>query len=452
MSVSVEIISSLSRRLTIKVPAEQVREKVKAQLARISQKAKIDGFRPGKIPASVIEKRFGALAHSEAIDELLQSSLRKALLDENLHPATQPVVQSLKAEPNMPLEYNVTFDIFPEIKLVPLSDVTLEKLIVPIEEADVDQVLQQMRQLHVLWEDVQRPAQVGDRITVDIQGMLNGEPVEKLHDKNVPLVLDEATLPPVFLGLIGAQTGDSITLDLSKDKNAPAAQGVSHLLVTIHAVAESKLPEVDTAFAKKLGVVGDSVEALRADVRKHMTQEVDRVLKGRLKEQVLEALVAHHPLELPHAAIEEEFRHLENDLRQRIKQETKQKTDVQLSKTDREKLQSIARRRVALGLIFPTIIKEYKLKADDKRVAEHINRLMGAFENSETMLKSLSQNPKMMEQIQAQVLEEQAVDKLLSQVQFKEKTISYQQALELGKAPHDHKHHGHDHPSDAPVR
>lgn len=462
MSISVEITSSLGRRLTVKVPAEKVNEMVNDQLSRMTHTIKLDGFRKGKIPRKVMEQRFGKAAHAEAVEKLLQSSLQNALREEKLHPATMPTVQSLKAEPGMPLEYNVTFDVYPEIKLKDISGVTLEKHVVTIENADVERVLEQMRKQHVLWEDVQRPAQLGDRLTVDMQGLLHGETVEKAHDKNVQIVLDETTMPKSFLALVGASAGDAITLDLTQDK-AASPQTLSHVLVTIHAVAEPKLPEIDAEFALKLGTTEGGVDALRADVRKHMEQEIQNVLKNRLKEQVFNALLERHPLELPQGLLDEECRHMEEDLRKRIKQETQQKTAVQLSKTDREKIQEIARRRITLGLLLSTLIEENHLKADEKQVMEQITRLMGAFENTGNMRETLLQNPKLMEQIRSQVLENQAVDHLLTQVTFHEKPISYSDALELSKKVHDHHdhdhhdhdHHDHDHhhgPSDAPIR
>jgi trigger factor len=449
MSVFVEITSSLGRRLTVSVPVEQVKAATQAELTKIARTAKIDGFRAGKIPTSVIEKRFGTYAHSEAVEKLLQSSLRDALIAENLHPAATPVVQSLKAEPGKAIEYNVTFDVYPEVKLQNLSDAALEKPTVTITEADVDQVLNQIRQQHVLWEEVVRPAAIGDRLTVDIQGMLNDQPVEQLNDKNTHLVLDETALPAEFLVLQGTQAGDTITLSLPANQTAAAKQVVSHLLVTVHAIAEPKLPELDAEFAKKFGLAEASVESLRTEVRNHMQKETEQVIKNKLKEQVIEILLQRHSIEIPHSMLDEEVQHLEKDLRERIKQESKQKTNVQLSKTDREKLQEVAQRRVTLGLIFPTVIKENNITADQERINAHLKQLMAAFEHSGNISETLMQDKDMMMRIQSQVLEEQVIDHLLKQVQLTEKAISYTEALELGKTPNKPAHQG---PSDTPVR
>jgi trigger factor len=449
MSVFVEITSSLGRRLAVSVPVAQVAEAVKTQLNKIARTAKIDGFRPGKIPMSVIEKRFGNYAHSEAVEQLLQSSLRDALIAENLQPAATPVVQSLKAEPGAAIEYSVIFDVYPEVILQDLSDVALEKLLVSINESDVDMVLDQMRKLHVLWEEVKRPAEIGDRLAVDLQGMLNDKPVEQLNDKNTYIVLDETALPAEFLVLKGAQAGDVVTVTLPTSKTS---QSVSHILVNVHAVAEPKLPEIDGEFAKKFGLAEANVESLRKEVRSHMEREAGQVVKNRLKEQVIEALLQRHSLELPHSMIDEEFHQLEKDLRERIKQESKQKTNVQLSKADREKLQEIAQRRVTLGLIFPTIIKENNITVDQTRITDHVNHLMSAFEHSGNIDQSLLQNKELMMRIQSQVLEEQVIEHLVKQMRLTEKTISYTEALELGKTPaaeHKRTHHG---PSDAPLR
>jgi trigger factor len=446
MSVFVEITSSLGRRLTVSVPAPEVTKAIKSQLTRLAQKAKIPGFRPGKIPPRVIEQRFGGLARGEAIEELLQSSLRQALIEEKLQPAETPTVQSLKADPDMPLEYTATFEIYPQVQLRDLTDVKLEKWVVSITEDDVSQVLGQMRKMHVTWEETSRPAEFGDRLTADLQGLNQGEPIAELTEKNTFLILDEAALPPGFSALIGAQVGDTVTIELPKESS-----NVSQAQVFIHKIEQAKLPELDAEFAKKMGLADGNAEALQAEVRKHIEQELAQLIKSRLKAQIIDALLAHHSIELPRAMVDEEFQQMEKDLRARVKEEAKQKNNVQLSKADREKLLVIARQRVTLGLLFPAIIKAHDIKLDSDLVTAQLERLKSAFENAEDMLGALTNDKNLMMRIQSQVLEDQVVERLLQQVRFTEKTLTYSEALQLSqeeKNGHTHRHH----PPDAPVR
>jgi trigger factor len=453
MSVSVEITSSLGRRLTISVPAEKVEETVQNRLQQLARTSKIAGFRPGKIPVSVIKKQpaLADRARSEAIETLIQSSLQEALAAEKLHPIGHSTIQSIKADDGMPLEYRVDFDISPEIKLNNVDRISVEKLRVPIEESDIDRVLEQMRKLHALWQEVQRPAQMGDRLTVDLQGLLNGEPIAQPSDKNVFLMLDETTLPPGFAVLNGSKAGDVITIDLqnkTQNKNPPMDQ----VRATVRAVAEPKLPEIDAAFAKKLGVAEGKIESLRNEVRKHMEQELERFLKNELKQQILDGLVKHHPIaELPKALVDEEYQHLTQDVLAKIKQQNPKLANPQLPKADQEKLLGIAKHRITLGLLFPTIIKENNIKLDQQRVIAQVGRIAGTVENAANIMKTLTSNKEWMERIQTQVLEEQVVEHLLTQVQVTEKTISYAEALEWSK--HGHRHHdGHcDHPSHASI-
>jgi len=457
MSVFVEITSSLGRRLTVTVPAEEVEKAIQAKVRRYAKTHKIPGFRTGKdapdIPLHVAQQHFGAIGRGEAIEDLLQSSLRKALEEEKLYPAEPPKVQNLKAEPGMALEYSVTFDVYPEVKLKPLTNVTLEKLIVPIEEPDVEQVLEQMRQQHIVWEIVQRPAQIGDQLTVDLQGKLNNETAPQLDDKNVQLVLDPATLPPDFMALMGASAGDVITIELN---NGPGKQNALKILATVHSVAQPNLPALDAAFAQKLGVDDGDIAKLHGEVRKHMDQELEVFLRNELKEQVLDALLEQHQsLEIPKTTIEEEYHQLEQDIQARAKKENPKLARLQLPRAEREKLQEIARRRVILGIIFPAIVKEHNLTPDPERVKILVDRVMHSFEQAANMTQTLLHNKEFMARLESQALEDQVIDHLLSQVNFKEKTISYTQALALSKGEtHDHsKRQGHKHhPSDAPAR
>lgn len=365
MSVFVEITSSLGRRLTVSVPADQIEKAMQPRLAKLAKTAKLPGFRAGKIPAGVIAKQYGAAVRGETIEELLDSSLRAALQQENLQPAAMPVIQSLKADPGMPLEYSVTFEIYPEVQLKSLAGVTIEKLIVPIEEADVDRVLEQMRVQH------------------------------------------QATA-------------------------------------------------IDEAFAKKLGIPDGDLAKLRDEVRKHMTQQLEGFVKNNQKNQIIDALLKHHTLEIPKTMVNEELQHMEQALLKKIKQQNPAMAKPALPAGEHAKLVQTAERRVALGLLFSTLIKENNIKADPARMKVYLERMFGAFEHAEKMLPSLLKDQAFMAQIRSQILEEQVVEHLLGQVQFVDKNMPYTEALEASKTAyidpdhsmehvHSHEHHDHDH-------
>jgi trigger factor len=214
MDISVEITGSLARRLTVAVPASEITSAIQKRIQKLSKTAKLDGFRPGKIPAKVIEQRFGPALRGEAIEELLQSSLTTALKQEKLQPAETPTIQSLEAEEGQPLKYSATFEVYPEVHVNSLADVTLEKTVVNIEESDIDRVLEQMRKQHAEWQEVNRAIQAGDKVTMDFVRIVDGKPQTESEQKNVSLIMDEGRIPAGFDKLLGAKAGDELTFDL----------------------------------------------------------------------------------------------------------------------------------------------------------------------------------------------------------------------------------------------
>lgn len=466
MQVFVEITSSLGRRLKVIVPTHEVEIAVQARLQQLAGKIKMDGFRPGKAPMRVIEQRFAAPARSEAIEKLLETSLQKALIEEKLYPAETPTVQSIKAEPGQPLEYTVAFEACPDIQLHSLSGISLEKLVAPIAETDVDAAVEQIRKLHALWNEVQRPAELGDKLTVDIQGIIAGQPAEHLQDKNASLILDEATLPPGFIELVGAKVGDSITIKLPKPETAAEDQSkvVSEAVVKIHAIAAPELPIIDAEFAHKLGIPEGDVNVLRDEVRKQMEQQLAQGIRNQLKEQVIDALLERHPLELPKTMVDEETKRLEQDLRERIAQEMHQTNkNIQLPAGELATLQKIARKRTALGLLFPAVIRAHNIKVGQAQLQNYLARLASTFDQADDTIKKLINNKEFLGRIQSQLLEEEVIDRLLKQVNFIEKNVSYTEALALLKSAqqgHDHdpslcndpSHHHHHQPSADPIR
>ncbi len=445
MRVSVEITSSLGRRMTVVVPAAQIENQVQARLEKLSHTANLPGYRRGKVPQKVVAQQYGAAARSEALDEILQSSLGDALVQEKLQPAGMPVVQSFKADPGHPLEYSVTFEITPEVHVKDISDVAIEKLVAPIEESDVIRVLEQIRGQHVEWEEVQRPATMGDKITADIQRLVDGQPDANVQERNTFFIMDEKTLQAGFSALLNTKAGDRIVVDLPSqqlDQNNEAK--TFQVAVKVIAVFAPKLPALSDDFATKLGVTG-GLEALRQEIQKQMQHELERVLNSKLKEQIINVLIERHTFELPKSMIDAEYQRLEQELIANIEKQTKQKIKPdQIAEADRNYLSNMAQRRVTLGLLFSALVKQHNISIDKARVQAQIAHIVGSFENPEEIAKMVYSNKNMMSNIHSQVLEEQIVEQLLKQIQYKEKNVSYAEVMELNKPTTHEQVHVHD--------
>lgn len=429
IQVSVEITSSLGRRLTVSVPTERVEQAVKERIQRISKTAKVAGFRPGKMPEKAAEKMFGGAARAEVADHLLQSSLQEAVVQEKLQPAGYPVIESFKADPGAPLQYTATFEVFPDVHLKSLSDVTLEKLVVNLADADVERVLEQMRKQHAEWKEVQQAAATGDRVTFD---MIAG--TGQKEQKGLQLILEEGAMPPEFAVLKGTKAGDDVKVQW---------QGADANL-KIQKVESPLLPEINDEFAKRLGVSDGTIDGLKTEVRKHVQDELDKALHNKLKVQLIDKLLETHPLELPKSAIDAEYEHLAQEFRNRVKQQIGQEIK-ELPESVQQDTQVVARRRVALSLLFPAAIRQYDIKLDDSRLRAHIERAVASFENASAMIDMVYKDKKIMAGIRSQVLEEQVVEKLLEQVQYKEKNADYAEVMKFANEQQDMHGHHHEH-------
>jgi len=431
--VSVEITGSLGRRVAVSVPAERLEQAVKERITRIAKTAKIDGFRPGKVPVKTAEKLFGQAARGEAAEALLQSSLQQALVQEKLQPAAYPVIESFKADAGGPLQYTASFEVFPEVQVSGLKQVTLEKLVVDITDADVEQVLQQMRKQHSQWEAVNQPAAMGDRITFN---MVTGP--DKKEQKDLQLVLEEGGMPAEFAVLKGKKVGEQVTLQW---------QG-SETTINLSKIEVAKLPEINDEFAKRLSVSDGTVIGLYTEVRKHMQDELERVLKDKLKTQVIDKLVERNPVELPKSAVDAEYERLAQDFRNRVKKELGQEIQ-DLPEAVQQSTKDAAHRRVTLSVLFPAIIKQHDIKLDDTRVRTHIQKILASFENADNMIDMVLKDKNVMSSIRSQVLEEQVIEKLLEQVSYTDKNANYNEVMKFAHTNHyraeDYHEHEHVH-------
>lgn len=422
MQVSVENVGRLNRRLNVIVPSNQLEQHKKNRLAELAKKTRLDGFRPGKVPTHVVEKLYGDSVWGDVIQESLQSSLSTALQKNALNPAGQPHIESIKAEPGNDLEYTASFEVYPQVSAPELKSVSLEKLKVEITEADIAEVLEKMRHQHADWIETQRKAQQGDKVTFDLTFSDGTEP-----RKDLEWVLEEGKMPEGFAGLLGSTAGETLNVSLAggdKEKTSSAT-------VQVKKVSEPKLAELDDAFAQRLGIHEGGMETLRTQIRQHMQNELDRVLREKLKTQVIDKLIELYAIEeLPQVLLDQEFQRLEAELKGQQKQQGKS-ADEPLSEEAKHDLQLAANRRVTLGLLFSAVIETHQLQADEARVSQEVERLASAFQFEQSIRERLYKDKNMMLNIRSSVLEEQVMDKLLEEAEYTEKTVKYNEMMNL---------------------
>ncbi|OOG28696.1 trigger factor [Thioalkalivibrio denitrificans] len=427
MQVSVETISNLQRRMTVQVPAERIDQEVDKRLKSLSKRVRLDGFRPGKVPLKVVQQRYGAGVFQEVVGDVVQRTYQEAIAQEKLQPAGGPSIEPKVMEPGKELEYVATFEVFPQVELADLGDVSVERPRVEITDADVDKVIESLRRQRKEFVAVDRPAQEGDQVTVDFEGRLDGETFEGGKAEAAPVELGSGQMLEAFESqLVGLRPGEEKTLDVPFPEGYPAehlAGKTAQFDIKVREVREPTLPAVDEAFATSFGIKEGGVEKLREEVRANMTREVDQAVRNRVKGQVMDALYKAHDLELPEALIKDEIERLREQATARF---GAQAEGVNLPD---ELFSEEARRRVALGLIIRELVKAKDLSATPEKVEAELQRSAAGYEDPKQVINYYRSNAQAMSGLEALVLEDEVVDWVLTQGTVTEKPVSFDELM-----------------------
>lgn len=427
MQVSVESISKLERRMQVQVPAERVTNEIAARLKKLSRTARLNGFRPGKAPLTVIRQQFGVQVHREVIGELLQSSFAEAVSEKQLSPAGNPRIEPQSIGEGQDLKYVATFEVFPEVALQPMESLEIERTSAEVTEADVDAMVERLRKQQLKYTHVDRAAVQGDRVTIDFLGKIDGTEFNGGKGENVPIVLGEGRmLPELERGLVGAAAGGhrDINVNFPADYRVADLAGQPAVFSTqVKTVEEPTLPELDEEFCSSFGVTEGGIPKLREDVAANMRRELEQNLRNRNKTAVMEKLYQANPIDVPNALLEAQIQDMQVDAMRRAG--TK---DVSQA-PPREPLVEPARRRVALGLIINDVIRREKLVVDPKRANERLDEMVGAYGDPVALKRAYQQNADAMRQVESLALEDQVVDWILKHAKVRETVSSFKELM-----------------------
>ncbi len=430
MQVSVEPAEGLKRRMTVAVEEDRIDQAVQGRLKDMSRTVKLKGFRKGKVPLKVIRQHYGAQVRQEVIGDVLQTSFYEAVEQENLRPAGTPDFEPKSMEPGKGLEYVATFEVYPEIELADLSQETVVKPVVEITDADVDAMIENIRQQNMTWEAVDRPAEEGDKVTVDFRGTVDGEPFEGGEGTDLEVVIGEGRLIAGFEdGLKGLKPGDEKTLDLTFPDEYPKEELAGkpvQFAIKVKKVEAPKLPAVDAEFAKKLGVEDGDLEKMRAEIRDNMQRELDSKLRGKVKEAVMDVLLKSHDFPVPEALVMQEAQVLARQMQDNFARQGLAAEDLKL---DPGMFRDQAERRVKLGLLMAEIVKAHDIKADPDKVKAMVEDIAAPYEHPEEVVKWYYADPRRLGEVESLVFEEQVVDWVLEQAKVEEKPQTFNEIM-----------------------
>lgn len=427
MQVSVENLSKLERRMQVQVPAERVSQEIASRLKQLSRTVRLNGFRPGKAPLTVIRQQFGERVHREVIGELLQSSFTEAIQQKQLAPAGDPRIEPKTVAEGQDLTYIATFEVLPEIKLAPIESLAIERTVAEVTPADVDAMIERLRKQQMRYAPVSRAAADGDRVTVDFEGAIDGVPFAGGKGENTPIVLGERRmLPQLESGLVGAVAGETREIGVDFPLNYPAAELAgkhARFKVTVKSVEEGALPALDEDFCKAFAVNEGGIERLREEVADNMRRELDTVLRNRNKQAVLDKLYAANPLDVPNAMLEAQIRDMQVEIMRRAG------TRDVAQAPPREPLIEPARRRVTLGLLIAELVRRESIKVDPKRANARLDEMVGSFADAAAMKRAYLQDADAMRQIEALALEDQVIDWILARSQVTERHAAFRELM-----------------------
>ncbi|RDL43164.1 trigger factor [Marinomonas piezotolerans] len=429
MQVSVETTSPIERVLTISVPAARIDEKVSSEVAKTAKTVRIDGFRKGKVPVSVVKKRFGPGIRMEAVEQIMRDAYVEAIQAESIQPAGMPSIEPKNIAEGADLEFVAKVEVYPTIELADASGIEVKRVISEVTEADVDTMLETLRKQNADWVSVDREAKDGDQVTIDFEGFLGDEAFEGGAAQGHKLVIGSNTMIPGFeSGVEGIKAGEERTITV----NFPEEYQAEHLAgkeatfkITAHAVEEQELPELNDEFAGKFGMEDATLAGLRTEVQKNMERELNQAVKAKLKNSLFDQLVALNPVEVPSALVDQEV----DGLRKQAAQQFGGAEGFDASQLPAELFSEEATKRAKLGLLISEVIQTNELKVEDDRVRAFLEEMAQAYQEPQQVVEYYLNNKEQLAQVQSAVLEEQVVDKLLESAKITEVTLSYEDAI-----------------------
>lgn len=414
MQVSVEATGDLERRLTVQVPAAQIEQEVDSRLRSLVRTARVDGFRPGKVPFKVLQLKYEGRVREEVVNAVIQSSYQDALTQQNLRVAGEPRIEPTQLAPGQDLTYTALVEVYPEILVSSMEGIVVNKPGAEITEQDVDNMLEILRRQRSTWQNVDRPAQNGDRVVINYEATLAGASEPFLKERHAELVIGSRRngldgLDPRLIGLsAGVQTGVDIDYPADHRNAQVAGKSVRYQLELIK-IEAAQIPDMDDEFVRSFGVTDGGLPKLRDEVRANMSREMGLVIKSKVKEQVLDGLLATNPVKVPAALVEEEIDRLVRNAEQEG-----QRAPARAQLHDR------AVRRVSLGLLIGELVKINRITVDPARVRNMVEVVASSYEEPDQVVKWYYGNREMLAGIEAVVLEDQVVDWLLERAQVHE--------------------------------
>ena len=433
MTVTVETLEKLERKITLTLPADVIQNEVTKRLKDVARKVKMDGFRPGKVPMSVVAQQYGYSVHYEVMNDKVGEAFATAANEAKLRVAGQPKITEKEESPEGQLAFDAVFEVYPEVKIEDLSTAEVEKISAEVDDAAIDRTLDILRkQRRTFAQRAQDQAAAdGDRVTIDFAGKIDGEAFEGGKAEGFQFIVGDGQMLKEFEDAVrGMKSGESKTFPLAfpEDYHGKDVAGkTADFLVTVNKIEAAHLPDVDEALAKSLGIAEGTVEGLRADIKKNLEREVKHRLQARNKQAAMDALAAKAELDLPKSVVQAELDRLVEGARADLKQRGVKDADKAPIPDDLFRPQ--AERRVGLGLVVAELVRANELHATSEQIKAHIDELAASYEKPADVVRWYTSDNRRMAEVEAIVIENNVTEFVLSKAKINQKSISFEELM-----------------------
>ena len=427
MQVSVESTGNIGRKMNISVPVDKIEGEVEKRLKDMRGRVKLDGFRPGKVPLSVVSQQYGDSIYQEVISDIFQSSFNDAIQAEGLHVVGNPSIGNAVIKSGSDLQYTAIFDVYPVFEIGNIEALEISKASVDITDADINKMIETLQEQQKEWQDVERAAEKNDLVVLDFDGKIDGESFGEGLVKDFTVEVGTGRiLKELDDALIGMSAGDTKTVDASFPEGYPNEKlkgKTAQFDLKVSLVRESTLPTVDEDFIKKFGVEDGSEDTFRAEIKGNMERELEQKIKARLKQSVMDGLDTLHDIDIPASLVAEEIKHVRNEM-------TSSAEGADLSSLPDDLFKEQAARRVKLGLIVGEIITKNSLQKDPQKVNDMLETMAATYEDPQGFIEYYKTNEEAMQTVEAAVMEEMIVDWVLEKAKINDEKMTFAELME----------------------
>ncbi len=433
MAVTVETLEKLERKITLSLPLDVITKEVDVRLKRVARQVKIDGFRPGKVPMNIVAQRYGYSTQFEVMNDKVGEAFAVATNEAKLRVAGQPRITEKEGAPEGQMQFEAIFEVYPEVKFADMGSVEVETVSSEVTDAAIDKTIDILRKQRRTFAQrgLDGAAADGDRVTIDFEGKIDGEPFQGGKAEDFQFLLGEGQMLKEFEDAVrGMKSGESKTFPLNfpADYHGKEVAGKqSDFLVTLKKVEAAHLPEVTDELAKSLGVAEATVAGLRADIKKNLEREVKFRLLGRNKQAALDAVATKAELDLPNASVQAELERMVEGARADLKQRGIKDADKAPIPDDIFRPQ--AEKRVRMGLVVADLVRANNLQATPEQIKAHIEELASSYEKPADVVRWYYSDMSRLGEVEAIVIENNVTDFILSKAKVNAKAISFDELM-----------------------